>query len=80
MSGNYWWLQSIKGKNLSFCLFKSCSHQEFLSILQSLTFLIIAYQPRAVNSVHNLATRFDRRGDKSGLLIWKRAAPRYSSD
>jgi hypothetical protein len=44
------------GKNLSICLFKGCSHQEFLSILHSFPFLTVRYSSRAVYSGHKLAT------------------------
>src|ERR1051325_7514320 len=46
------------GKNLSLCLFKSCSHQEFSTIFHSFCFFTVRYNPRAVYSGHKLATKF----------------------
>src|SRR5207302_8809594 len=44
------------GKNVSFCLFESCSHQGFIGFLHFFTSAPIRWQSNAVNSVHNLAT------------------------
>ncbi len=46
------------GKSLSLCLFKSCSHQEFRPILQSLRFVTVASPCCAVHSGHKLDTTF----------------------
>ena len=45
------------GKDLSICLFKSCSHQTIPSIYHSFPFSTIRYLSCAGNSVHKLATR-----------------------
>jgi hypothetical protein len=45
-----------RGKNVSYCLFESCSHQEISSVLHSFPFHSIRYRLCAENSVHKLAT------------------------
>jgi len=47
-----------RGKNVSICLFKSCSHQGIPSVLHPFDFLTIRYRLCAANSVHKLATSF----------------------
>jgi len=47
-------------KNLSFCLFKSCSHQENQGFCSSFPFVASASRCGAENSVHKLATNFSR--------------------
>ena len=42
------------GKNVSICLFESCSHQRILSV-HSFPFFTIRYRLRAEDSVHKLA-------------------------
>ena len=45
-----------RGKNVSICLFESCSHQEISRFLHPLPFFTIRYRLSAENSVHKLAT------------------------
>src|SRR6266498_3204475 len=45
------------GKNVSLCLFKSCSHRRFSRVLHSFPSATARYTSRAGNSVHKLATR-----------------------
>ncbi len=46
------------GKNVSYCLFKSCSHQRFSSILHSFPLRTVPYTSCAVISGHKLDTSF----------------------
>ena len=46
-----------RGKNVSICLFESCSHQGILSVLHPFPFFPIRYRLSAENSVHKLATK-----------------------
>jgi hypothetical protein len=46
-----------RGKNVSICLFESCSHQGILRFLHSFPFFTIRYRVCAENSVHKLATK-----------------------
>ena len=45
-----------RGKNVSICLFESCSHQGISTVLHPFLFFTIRYRLRAENSVHKLAT------------------------
>src|ERR1044072_8138738 len=45
-----------RGKNVSLCLFESCSHQGISSVLHPFLFFTIRYRLSADNSVHKLAT------------------------
>jgi hypothetical protein len=44
------------GKNVSICIFESCSHQGISRFLHPFPFFTIRYQLCAENSVHKLAT------------------------
>src|SRR5688572_1795807 len=50
-----------RGKNVSICLFESCSHQRISSVLHPFPFLTSRYRLCAENSVHKLATNHQRR-------------------
>ena len=58
------------GKNLSLCLFESCSHQEFSRILHFSPSSTMTYWSNAVNSGHKLATTMRRMLQSNLLNAW----------